>query len=441
VLLALAALLAILLAVRARTEGRRVIERQVKVTHVLPASIQTVIYAYWGLYWPLLHDYLPALGLQVVFALLLDAVVGLAVHRRWRASFGPLPIVLSTGLFIQFASASWMMTYAAITVAILSKSLLRRDGRPVFNPSALGVSVVGLVNLIWPSLGNGDIALAFHLPPNMGEVIVLLALVVQLRLPIVTVTLAATAGLVAHDLLADIHVFSPFWSPVTLVVVLLATDPATSPRSAGGRLLYGLTLGLGMGYTGELLTVLGQSDFYGKVLPLPVVNALAPSFDRAAAWLSRFAVGPDLRALRAALQPRWNRVHVGLWLGIFALGLSARGKVSAFDGPSHLQNGTRFLRTSEAGASCTNNPLYCKPFSLTEEARCWATLLADPPGSCPSGRSLRVEGDMGAAHTRRSCGGAVGGKCSDLLGAAPGWDASGAEASGSGHEGHAATSR
>lgn len=335
-----------------------------KITHVLPAAIQLAIYAYWGLYYPALVDFVPQVVIQLAFAFCLDATLSLLRWGAWRATFGPIPVVLSTGLFVQFSSAHWLTGMLAIAVAIGSRALVRREAGPVFNPSALGISVVGVLNYVFPALGFGDIALAFNAPPNMAEVLVLLALIVQVRLPVVLVTIGAAVGLLLHDSAAIRPVFEFTWAPVTLVLLLLATDPITSPRTGGGRLLFGLLVGLMMGFLGEVLELNGISDFYAKVIPIPVANLLVP-------WLDR--LGARLDAQLPSLRPRWNLAHVALWLCAFTAYLFwADTKRATFRGDFHARAQTPLVQADPDGSvTCSPNPIFCEPFSFPSEVAAW----------------------------------------------------------------------
>jgi len=349
----------------------------VKPTHLLPAAIQVALFAYWALYWRELPPYLTEIGLQILFAYALDIVLGLALHGRWKATAGPIPVVGSANLFVQFHAGEWALQYGIILVAMLGKSLLVRNGRHVLNPSAFGIAVIALINLAWPSLGLGDIAHQFDLPPNMTEVILLLAVIIQLRVPVVLISIGCMVGLLLHGMSSPEINFSPFWSPVALVAVLLATDPATSPRTGVGKLLFGATFGLMIGWTGEVLVAFGHSDFYGKVLPLPVCNLMVPLFDRMGLMIES-----GVRAIEIALRPRLNLVHMLVFFGVMSAGLFAGGKSGRFITDAHAMNETRFLIHQPDGAlRCKDNPLFCRGFTFAEEIAGW---MAEDggPGAC-----------------------------------------------------------
>ncbi len=308
-----------LLAWLARHRAWHVLRVRFKPTHLLPAVLQSCLYGYWSLHVAEVADQLPRIGLLVLFAYLLDFLVGLTFCRRWDATFGPIPIVLSANLFVWFPPQTMHLSLLVVAVAIASKWLLVRDGRHIFNPSALGIAVVALLSVATPEAARfQDIAHLFSEPPRMLWLVAGLAIVAQVRVPIVPITLTAAVTLLGLKAAGAWHTVYPFWPAVLLALALLATDPATIPQTAAGRWLYGLGLGVGVWAASALLTRLGYSDFYGKVLPIPLLNWLAPTLDRCGAWLiERWQRGPwggQIARLPHCLEPRYNWAHLGAWL-------------------------------------------------------------------------------------------------------------------------------
>jgi hypothetical protein len=347
----------------------------VKATHLLPAIIQLSLFAYWGLYYRQLETHIPGIALQLLLAFLLDALLSWARYGKWRAGFGPVPLVLSLNLFAIFLHGALFMSLLAVSFAVLSKHLVRRtsaDGSSshIFNPSGFGIAVVALLNITWPALGDGDIAHEFNLPPNMAELIVLLALVVQTRVPVVLITLGATLAMLSVAVTTGYGGFAPQWSPVTLVIVLLMTDPATSARTPGGKVLFGLLAGFAM--QAMACAMPAHPDFfYAKVLPIPLCNLAAPSCDRLAA-----RVCGQVAAIATALDPRRNLAHVALWLAVFcSLVVTDKRPQLGPDHPEpvlHAFNRTPHLKFGTDGnVHCGDNPVFCAPFSFVAEARLW----------------------------------------------------------------------
>jgi Na+-translocating ferredoxin:NAD+ oxidoreductase RnfD subunit len=272
-------------------------------THLLPAMLQCSIFAFWATRVPAVQEQLPRIALQLAFAYSLDFLLGMTKKQRWDATFGPVPVVLSANLFVWVPPGALHLALLVVTVALASKWLIGRQGRHIFNPSALGVAVLGLLSLLWPNLGRFEDISHLLDQPGMMPLLLGLALVAQVRVPIVLVTLPAVLVLLGLKAVGAYHVVYPFWPAVFLAVTLLATDPATIPHTGPGRLLYGIATGLGIWAVSAGLTWLGRSDFYGKVLPIPVVNLLVPQFDRVGAKLCG-----------KLLAPRWNLAHVAVWL-------------------------------------------------------------------------------------------------------------------------------
>ena len=366
------------------------VEFYFKPTHALPAVLQTIIFSYWALYYRELGDYLPAIGIQVLFVFVMEAALSFASGRVWRASFGPLPITLSTNLFVLFTYGQGYLTLLALTLALLSKRWIRRGGRHVLNPSAFGTGVVGLLTLFFPAIGYGDSAYQFALAPNMTELVLLLALIVQLRVPVVLVSASAVAGLLFVGLVTGRISFSPFWAPVTLVIVLLATDPATSPRTAVGRLLYGFSVGVLMRACGSTLEHVFDHDFYGKVLGVLLANCFVPWFDLLAARI-KFKL--------SWLEPKFNPAHVALWFIFMAWGVGFAGNKSqdltwcTGCQAAHHDNKTRFAKFGgQRSLTCEDNPLFCDGFSFQQELACWRGEWGQGGERCGGGSPQPVRG-------------------------------------------------
>jgi hypothetical protein len=168
-----------------------------RITHLLPALLQAAIFSYWFLHRPTGRELVPTILATLALAVPIDAAVSSLVHGEWRPSFGPLPIVLSTNLFAQFFSSTWWVGMIAVTIALASKYLIRHSERHVLNPSAFGLFVVGWLDLGTEAVSTPDFAAQFSVAPLMPELILSLALIVQLRLRLVLVTLGAAVGLLA----------------------------------------------------------------------------------------------------------------------------------------------------------------------------------------------------------------------------------------------------
>ncbi len=358
---------ALVLAIRRRFRFSDVeLVLRIQPTHFLPAGIQIVLFGYWALYWTEVGEHLPVVLAQLGYAYALDALLGITLYRRWVLGYAPMPVVLSANLFVWFPVAQSWIAILVITVALGAKAFVLRGGRHIFNPSAIGIAVAAVLWLALPEVfPHVDIAHELNLPPNMLELMFLLALIPQFLVP---VSLISASGLVIMVVLvAAIPGFrpGPFWPPVFLALLLLATDPATMPRSGLGRVLFGLFIGAGIVLLSTLFEATGRSDFYAKVLPIPAANFLVPWFDRVAESLPA--------RLHALTDPRHNLRHVFAFAAIVViLTLPGGHKEGAFEGRFHEVYSTPLVALDDEGhAACEHNPVFCSPFSFLSEVRGW----------------------------------------------------------------------
>lgn len=342
-----------------------------KPAHAIPAVVQSTIFAYWALYWAPLRAYLVLVAVELAFAFVADAAISLWTRRRLVIGLAPLPIVFSINLFVQFPGRALYMPLAAILLAFLSKAYLRRKDGHIFNPSAFGVTVVAFVHLLFPQIGNGDVAFKFALPPNMTELMMVLALLPQTRRPIVLISIFTALAMHWYEIATGFRYFYPFWAPVFLSIALLATDPATMPRTGPGRVVFGTTLGFGFMFAATVLDLQTGSDFYGKVIALPFVNLLTPWCDRVGTRLGE--------AMQRALSPENNAQHIVLWLFLCLVGLGPYQKASGFEPDQHAQDDTPLIQRDANGAiRCETNPIFCEPFSFAGEIAAWIRRASRP---------------------------------------------------------------
>lgn len=279
----------------------------VKFTHVLPAILQIVLFGYWAMYWPPVLDHVPVLCVQLVIAYAFDFLLAWTLRRPYRPNLGPVPIVLSANLFVWFYPGDVVLYALVIAIAIASKAFLLSGGRHIFNPSVLGVAVVGVLCIALPQWFHyQDISHDFDRPPRMAQVILLLALIPQIRLRTAPLAVGAALSMVGTMLLVySITGYhggpSPWWPPWLLAITLLAGDPATIPSTSGSRLLFGLFLGAAFYVVSRALLFSIGTDFFSKIIPIPVANLLVPWFERVADSLSA----------------RWPRLHHAVGNGAY----------------------------------------------------------------------------------------------------------------------------
>ena len=376
-LLTFGGLLAWALALLVRLRGR---VRSLRVTfaarphHFLPAAIQVILFAYWALYWPPVRQHmLLDVPLQLAFALIFDALLALTLRGSWEAGFAVFPIVLSTNLFIWFPPEWLWLGFAVSALAIGSKWLFRRaDGRHIFNPSAFGISVIGLLAITHTGVRYQDIALNLQLPPNMLELIFLLSLIPVVRFGLGGLSLAAALAMLTVLALVPgtMRLPTPFWPAWFLSITLFAGDPMTAARHFGGRLLHGLCLGAGVSGFAWLLVQLTGLDYFAKVFPVVLCNLAVPLFDRAGLWF-------DVRMLRRSPQvppptgrPEWwlRWLPVTAWVLLFLLARTEAHKAEIFEPQAYHELGALGVVLPRAGQNrCVLNAPWCKPFDFVGE--------------------------------------------------------------------------
>ena len=349
----------------------------IRPTHVLPVIVQTLLLSYWALHWPPLQGRLGYLVWCIPLAIVLDITLSYLRTGTALVGVGAVPVVLSATLFTNYPieRSGWMAL--VVGAALASKWGLRRSDGHIFNPSAFGLSLLAVLTLLGV-IETQDVAHQFHSPPMMAEVVLLLALIPQLRVPIVLGSLGAAVPIFSWFMLGPLmQIWAPelpsapslTWSPVLLVVVLLLTDPATMPKNPGGRFLFGVCVGLGMTVLSFTMLALGMSDFWSKVLALPLVGPLVP-------WLT--TQGARLEERWSWLSPSYNRRHVAGWVALALVSMGIEGKSHYFEDNVwvYQENRPPLLRVGADGVpTCDENPIYCSHFAFASEIRCWMAEL------------------------------------------------------------------
>jgi hypothetical protein len=316
--------------------------------HYVQAILQLCIYAYWGWYWRPVYDHSGLIVAQLALAYGLDMLLSLTRRRSWTLGFGPFPIILSTNLFLLFKPEWFYLQFAMVAVGILGKEFIRwnRDGKNthIFNPSALSLFVFSLA-LIFTETTNWsfaeEIATTLNNAPHIYLQIFFLGLVVQYFFSVTLVTLMSALALVSLNLVYTAMTGTYFFvdSNIPIAVFLglhlLITDPATSPRTAIGKTMFGLLYGAGVFLMYGVLGWFGVPTFYDKLLCVPVLNLLVPWIDALARRLK--PVVQVERSSYSEITPKANRVHMIVWIAVFTIMF-----MTSFVGPGHRGNDLDF---------------------------------------------------------------------------------------------------
>jgi hypothetical protein len=320
--------------------------------HYIQGLMQFCIYVYWGKYWSPVYHQAPLILAQLVVVYGLDMLVCWWRRDKWVLGFGPFPIILSTNLFLWYKDDWFFLQFLMVAVGVLFKEFVKwkREGRVthIFNPSGIALSLfsIGLLITKTTSITWGEeIATTLQRPPHIYLEIFLVGLVVQALFSVTLVTLWAAAALCILNLIythwtGGYH-FIDSTIPVSVFVGLhlLVTDPATSPRTALGKILFGASYGAAVFATYGALSWLGAPTFYDKLLCVPVLNLCVQFFD----WVSH-TLAKRLRVLNSdwAWNPqRYNLRHMAVWIALFAVitttGFLSKGKDHPGSNPAFWQ--------------------------------------------------------------------------------------------------------
>jgi len=406
---------AALLALRRPLSADVVIRRP----HWVQILMHSTIYTYWGLHYDLVRHTAPLILAQIPLAFALDLLLSWTRGRRWHLGFGPIPIIGSLNLFLWFKDPHYHWQLVMVAIAFVGRDALQWTWhgrrRHIFNPSALALTALsaGLIATDSSSITWGEeIATRLEVAPRMFEVMFGVGLVVQTLFGVTWTTLGAAASLWGFTALWALatggdHFFTDTAIPIAvfLGMNLLVTDPATSPRSASGKALFGALYGLLVAPQYVLLPALGQPAFFDKLLQVPLCNLLAPALDRVGARLDArlaAAAAAPLSALPRALS-RPNALAVLAWGLLFTLLL--RGELTAHPGarPEHWRER---CAGGARGACLKERHALERGCGLGRPAACHALAdrLTDPAALTPDhARARRLWREACAAGHAPSC--------------------------------------
>jgi hypothetical protein len=278
-----------------RRRQRVAVEIVMRRQHYLQACLQGSLILYWGYYWREVYHAAPLIAAQLLFAYGFDSLLSWTHRRTWAFGFGPFPIIFSITLFFWFKDDWFYLQFGLVALGFLAKEFLRwtRDGidTHIFNPSSFPLAVVSvfllLANATEMTWGIQVAQTEFY-PPQMYLAIFLIGMPGQYLFGVTPMTMAAIVTTflcsVVYYAATGIFFFSDSHVPIAvfLGMTLLFTDPATSPRTEVGRVLYGVLYGLTTVVLYDLLLRFGMPGFYDKLLQVPLLNLSAKLLDRVA---------------------------------------------------------------------------------------------------------------------------------------------------------------
>ncbi len=306
------------------------LEVAVRKPHWIQLLAQGSVLAWWGWHVRSVYEFAPFILAQLVLAVAVECLFSLTRRGRCTVGFGPVPVVFSLNLFLWFHLPWFFFQFAMVVLVYVGKEFVRRqvDGRSrhIFNPSAFALAVASLALIATGQTGitqGVEIAQSQYIPPHIFLVIFLAAFPGQLLFGVATMTMPAVLVIygfsAAYHAATGIFFFHDAYIPIAvfLGLHLLFTDPATSPRSELGRVVFGVLYGTGVVASVFLLNAIGAPPFYDKLLPVPILNLLAPRLDRLArAFADRLRIGWS--ASLGPVPTRRRLATAGMWAVVFA---------------------------------------------------------------------------------------------------------------------------
>jgi hypothetical protein len=348
--------------------------------HYLQACLQGSLILYWGSYWPEVYNAAPLIVAQLLFAYAFDSLLSWTHRRTFSLGFGPFPIIFSLTLFFWFKDPWFYWQFVMVAIGLAAKEFLRwqRDGRNthIFNPSSfpLAVMSIGLIlgdatDMTWGFL----VAETEFYPPYIYLAIFLIGMPGQYLFGVAPMTMAAVTTTFVFSQVyywaTGSYYFVDSHIPIAVFIgmTLLFTDPATSPRTLVGRLLYGVLYGLTTVWLYDVLLSYNTPGFYDKLLQVPLLNLSVKLLDRVAR-------SPSLQALDPAAWARdWApRTRHVAYMGVYASAFAAMS-ASGYMGDRHPGQWTPFWEQACAANTrdaCLN--LYFLQDGYCADGSAWA---------------------------------------------------------------------
>jgi hypothetical protein len=354
------------------------LEIALRPQHYLQACLQGSLILYWGFYWREVYHAAPLILAQLLFAYGFDSLLSWTHRRTFALGFGPFPIIFSLTLFFWFKDPFFYWQFVMVAIGFVAKEFLRwqRDGRNthIFNPSSFPLAVVSVALLTFDAT---DMTWGFLVaetefyPPHMYLAIFLIGLPGQFLFGVAPMTLAAVGTTFVFSAIyhaaTGSYYFVDSHIPIAVFIgmTLLFTDPATSPRTLMGRLLYGALYGLTTVLLYDLLLSANTPGFYDKLLQVPLLNLSVKLLDRLGASLQ--AIDPS-KWMSDWLPRRRHVAYMGVYATAFAA-MSATGHL----GDDHPGQWTPFWEQACAADkrdACLN--LYLLNDGYCSDASAWA---------------------------------------------------------------------
>jgi len=314
---------------------------------------QFAIYLYWGMYNPVVIERIPLIIHQIAFGYLFQFSLSMFYERKYSISFSTSAAIMSANLFIWFAPKVYFFHYIIIVATLFGKMFLTRivNGveRHIFNPSGI-VSFLLAVAISIYSFNDEFNFFEFIYGPQIGafwlwlphfDLVVLIASCVTLwtpnlyLIPMSCYTFLLGANFITRAF-AGKYLFDALGKgSVFLGVTFLITDPATSPKSKVGQILYGITYAISLALAVTILIGFRWNLYYKKVFFICALNLLTPFYDRIGEWIEAKFWGKDGLKLKL---PRLKLLFI--YIAFFAIAFNYTHEITY---PPYYMDFTNFI--------------------------------------------------------------------------------------------------
>ena len=303
------------------------LEVAIRRPHYIQMCAQGAVLLYWGWYVRSVYAFAPFILAQIIFAYGVDSLLSWTRRDTYAVGVGPVPVIFSISLFLWFKPDWFYFQFAMVALVFFGKEFLRwtkhGGSRHIFNPSSFALAVAAALLIV---TGSTDITFGLEIastqnnPPYIFLAIFLAALPGQILFGVTTMTLTAVISAYAFGLayfaLTGTWFFYDAYIPIAvfLGMHLLFTDPATSPRSETGRVVFGVLYGFGVIAFAAMLNGVGAPTFWDKLLPVPILNLLVRRIEHLtdSGWIKL----PNLMGGLSRAQHRY--AVVAIWIAVFA---------------------------------------------------------------------------------------------------------------------------
>lgn len=267
---------------------------------LVQASMQILILLYWGYYNPDVYLRFPLIIHQLAFTYLFHFLCCMFLERKYVLNLSLIPLTLSINLFLWFAPAIYFGHFIILALAVLAKIFIVRDiegrKRHIFNPSAIVLSLVIVLLILFPSLNQlvygPQIGVSWLGTPHMDTMLFALSFITLWTPNGYLISIGAIGFIISADFLTDTFAHMPLIAELSRGSVLLGTtflitDPSTSPKGKIGQLLFGISYGASIAVAFTAFSYFGLNTYYDKLFFVCVLNYLSPMYDQFGESLKR----------------------------------------------------------------------------------------------------------------------------------------------------------